>query len=181
MNKLPSDFNMQKYGLNVRLVNENDAAFILKLRTNERLARHIHSTEDDLSRQVQWIRDYKIRETEGREYYFMYSKGNNPIGVSRVSNIFEYFGLGGSWLCSPNNDPLDSMKTPFIAHDICFEVIGLDYIVFDVRKANKQVWKFHESAGAIKLGESEIDYYYYLYNKNYFSKRSYYIKLLTNI
>ena len=56
-----------------------------------------------------------------------------------------------------------------------------DYIVFDVRKANKQVWKFHESAGAIKLGESEIDYYYYLYNKNYFSKRSYYIKLLTNI
>lgn len=177
MNRLPENFEMLKYGLNVRLVTEKDAAFILELRTNERLSRHIHSTEDDLSRQIQWIRDYKKREFEGREYYFIYFKNNQPIGVNRVSNIYSYFGLGGSWLCSPDNDPLDSMKTPFIAHDICFEEIGLDYIVFDVRKANKQVWKFHESAGAVKIGESELDYYYYLYKVNYFNKRNHFLRL----
>lgn len=178
MNKLPQNFEMLKYGLNVRLVSESDAAFILELRTNERLSRHIHATRDDLSQQIQWIRDYKQRELEGKEYYFIYSKNNHPIGVNRVSNIYDYFGLGGSWLCAPENDPLDSMKTPFIAHDICFEEIGLDYIVFDVRKANKQVWKFHESAGAVKLGESELDNYYYLYKENYYKKRNHFLRLL---
>ena len=180
MKKLPPNFKLVKYGLTVRLVDENDAKFILKLRTNKRLTRHIHSTADDLDRQIQWIKDYKIRESEGREYYFIYSLENQPVGVSRISNIFEYFGLGGSWLCSPDNDPLVSVKTPFIAHDICFEEIGLDYIVFDVRKANTHVWKFHESAGAVKIGESDIDYYYYLYKDNYFTKRNKFLKILNS-
>lgn len=178
MNKLQSDFNGCKYGLNVRLVNESDAEFILKLRTNAKLSRHIHSTDNDLDQQIRWIKEYKKREEVGREYYFIYLKGENPIGVSRISNIYEYFGLGGSWLCSPDNDPIDSMKTPFLANDICFDEIGLDYIVLDVRKANTHVWKFHEKCGAIRIGESDIDYYYYLYKDNYKRKRDKILKLL---
>lgn len=178
MNKLPSNFEVEKYGLKVRLVNEDDAEFILKLRTNEKLSRHIHPTDDDLQKQMLWIRDYKIRESEGREYYFIFIKDNKPIGVSRISNISDYFGLGGSWLCSPDNNPVDSMTTPFVAHDIMFNELGLAYIVFDVRKANSQVWKFHVSAGAIKIGESDIDYYFYLYKDNYFQKRDKFLKLL---
>lgn len=178
MNKLPSDFEFEKYGLKVRLVNENDASFILRLRTNTKLARHIHQTDDDIECQRQWIRDYKLREKEGREYYFIYYKEDKPIGVSRVSNIFDYFGLGGSWLCNPDNDPTLSMLTPFLGNDICFDIIGLAYIVFDVRKANKQVWKFHESVGAVRIGESELDFYFYLYKDNYNNKKNKYLRLL---
>lgn len=178
MNKLPGDFTFSKYGLEARLVIEDDAEFILKLRTNKTLTKHIHSTEDDIEKQISWIRDYKKREEEGREYYFLYSKDSVPIGVSRISNIYEYYGLGGSWLCSPDNETEVSMATPFVANDIIFGIIGLDYYVMDVRKANKHVWKFHKSCGAQKIGESEIDYYFYLYKDDYYSKRDKFIKLL---
>lgn len=178
MNKLPSDFRFSRYGLDVRLVDEKDAEFILKLRTNEKLSRHIHSTDDDLIKQVNWIRDYKKREEEGKEYYFIYLKDDKPIGVTRISNIYEYFGLGGSWLCSPDNDPIDSVKTLFVGNDIVFDLIGLDYTVIDVRKANVQVWKFHLKTGAVILGESEIDYYLYLYKKNYYKNRVKFLKWL---
>lgn len=178
MNRLPANFEFEKYGLKVRLVNEDDANFILRLRTNNKLSRHIHSTMDDVERQRQWIRDYKEREREGREYYFLFFKDNKPIGVSRISNIFEYFGLGGSWLCDPDNDPTVSMITPFLGDDICFDIIGLSYIVFDVRKANTHVWKFHESRGAVKIGESDIDNYYYMYKDNYLAKRNKFLRML---
>ena len=178
MNKLPKDFEFEKYGLKARLVNEDDAAFILKLRTDDRLSRHIHSTKDDLEAQKQWIREYKKREEEGREYYCIYHKDDKPIGVSRVSNVYDYFGVGGSWLCSPDNEVELSMTTPFIGNEISFEKIGLDFLIFDVRKANTHVWKFHQSIGAIRMGESDIDYYYYLYKDNYYSKKDKILKYL---
>ena len=42
MKKLPSNFVLDKYGLHARLVCEDDAAFIVKIRTNENLSRYIH-------------------------------------------------------------------------------------------------------------------------------------------
>lgn len=178
MNKLPNNFTFKRYGLETRLVTEDDASFILGLRTNASLTKHIHPTDHNLEKQIQWIREYKIREQDAREYYFLFTKNSRPIGVSRISNIYEYFGLGGSWLCSPDNETEVSMATPFVANDICFEIIGLDYIVMDVRKANTHVWKFHQLCGAKKIGETDIDYYFYLYKDNYYLNREKYIKLL---
>ena len=49
MIKLSSDFNLDKYGLHVRLVNEDDAEFIVSLRTDPKLSRFIHDTGNDVS------------------------------------------------------------------------------------------------------------------------------------
>ena len=70
-NKIPENFTIERYGLNVRLVEEKDAGFILSLRTNPKLSRYIHNTDDSLDKQRQWIRDYKKRELEGKDYYFI--------------------------------------------------------------------------------------------------------------
>ena len=72
--KLPKGFTLDKYGLHVRLVNEDDAAFIVKLRTDERLGQFIHATSPDVEQQKAWIRKYKEREAEGLEYYFIFYK-----------------------------------------------------------------------------------------------------------
>jgi hypothetical protein len=42
--KLPSNYSDKKYGLNVRFVNEDDAEFILELRTNPNLNKYINPT-----------------------------------------------------------------------------------------------------------------------------------------
>lgn len=74
MEKLPSNFNLDKYNLQVRFVQEEDAEFITKLRTDVRLSRFIHQIEDDVEGQKKWIRDYKEREALGIDYYFIYSQ-----------------------------------------------------------------------------------------------------------
>jgi hypothetical protein len=45
MTPLPSNFELDRYGLHVRLVREEDAEFILSLRTDPKLSRFIHPTE----------------------------------------------------------------------------------------------------------------------------------------
>lgn len=176
LTKLSKDFSIKKYGLHVRLVRESDAGYILKLRTNKELAKYIHATDNDIQKQLEWIGNYKKREKEGRDYYFIYFKEDKPVGLNRIYNIFEYYGTIGSWINDPDNEIETSMATYFFMLDILFEFLNLDLSVFDVRKTNKHVCKLHKSVGAQCIGETDLDYYYALNKPTYFQKRD---KLLT--
>lgn len=178
MQRLSPDFSMSKYGLNVRLVSEADSEFILSLRTDKNLAKFIHQTENNLQKQLEWFKNYRVREAEGRDYYFIYFKDNKPVGLNRIYNVFEYYGTIGSWLCSPNNEIEVSLATHFLLHDIIFEEIGLDFTVFDVRKGNKHVWKLHKQTGAQQIGESEIDYYFVTTKTEYLKRRDNLLEIL---
>lgn len=177
MKKLPESFQLNSLGLSVRLVNEDDADFILSLRTNVHLARFIHQTDDDRGKQIEWIRNYKKREREGREYYFIYLLGDKPIGVNRIYNIFEYYGTIGSWICNPDNVTEVSLATYILMFDLMFDYIKLDITLFDVRKVNKHVWKLHKMLGAQSVGESDIDYYFTLNKNTYYKNRENFVNL----
>lgn len=178
MKKLNSNFSIFRYGISARFVEESDAEFILSLRTDTYLTRFIHSTDNNLEKQKDWIRKYKEREKEGREYYFIYSKDGEPMGLSRAYNIFEYYCTAGSWLCKPNNDPKASLATYLLMHDVIFQDMGLDLTIFDVRRDNKKVWKLHESFGAVRIGESDIDYYFSLFKDDYFEKKKNFVSII---
>lgn len=177
MNKIPTDFKIESMGLSVRLVNESDIDFILLLRTNKHLARFIHKTNDDREKQREWISQYKIREKEGRDYYFIYFLHDKPVGLNRIYNIFEYYGTIGSWICSPDNEAETSLKTYILMFDLLFEYIKLELTIFDVRKDNKHVWKLHKMLGAQLVGESDLDYYFTLNKDTYYKNREIIINL----
>ena len=69
MKKLPTNFSIEKYGLKVRLVNENDAEFILSLRADPNRTKHMITLEDEIDSQIKWIQEYKEREREGTDFY----------------------------------------------------------------------------------------------------------------
>lgn len=177
MEKLPKDFEINSFGLTVRLVDEGDVDYILSLRTNKYLTRFIHQTDDDRAAQIEWIRKYKQREAEGREYYFIYLLDGQPVGLNRIYNIFEYYGTIGSWICNPDNETETSLKTYILMFDMMFSHIKLEITLFDVRKMNKHVWKLHKMLGAKSVGESEIDYYLTLDKDTYFKNRDNIISL----
>lgn len=177
MEKLPENFEISSFGLTVRLVEEKDVDYILSLRTNKFLTRFIHQTDDDRDAQIEWIKRYKEREAEGREYYFIYYLGKKPVGLNRIYNIFEYYGTIGSWICNPDNDPEISLKTYILMFDMMFEQIKLDITLFDVRKVNKHVWKLHKMLGAMSVGESDVDYYFTLDKSTYYKNRETIISL----
>ena len=169
---LNRNFSFERYGLSVRLATEEDTEFILSLRSNKELTKFFHQTDNDVQKHLSWFREYKKREDEARDYYFIYFKDNIPVGVNRIYNIFEYYGTIGSWICCPDNEPETSLSTYFLMLDILFEVLDLDLSVFDVRKKNKHVWKLHKKVGAVQIGESDIDYYFSLNKQDYLSHRN---------
>ena len=172
MKYLQESFEFHKFDIDVRLVNEGDAQFIVDLRTNPSLSKFIHETSTDVSAQVEWIRNYKQREKAKEEYYFFFSKNQIPAGVIRITDIHPEYASMGSWLCSPNNDPETSVATLLIARDILFEVLDIEKDVFNVDRGNKHVARLHKQMGARVVAENERGYQYELTKNDYIKNRN---------
>lgn len=173
--KLPADFEMDMYGLHFRLVNEEDAAFILRLRTNEKLSRFIHSTDSDLEAQKEWIRQYKERETAGTEYYFIFFKNGIPVGLNRLYAIEEDSYTSGSWVFDPAAPLECSIASALIVRVIAFDMLEMkEENAFDgCHEANKKVLKFNRMLGLEitgKINDVKGTYYTQRLTKENFEK-----------
>lgn len=156
MKTLPEDFEIDKYGLHCRLVNEHDAEFILELRTDPKLSRFIHDTDSDIDKQKEWIRKYKEREKEGKEFYFIYFVDGVPCGLNRLYGIKEDGTFnGGSWVFKESSYDLASVAAVCIHLEIAFENLCLiENVMPDaVHENNKSVIKFNKMLGATVYGE----------------------------
>ena len=155
LRKLPSDFCIHRYGVECRLVEEQDAEFIVGLRNDAKLGRYLHTT-GSVSNQIDWIRQYKKREAEGIEYYFIFSKNGVPFGLWRMYNI-DWIHLtytGGSWVCTPGTSTDVSFTTVLIVDDIR-ETLGLLINIYEVQKGNTVVIKYHRNIlCAVEYGET---------------------------
>ena len=162
MKQLPADFCFKKYGFTVRLVNEDDAKFIVDLRTRPDVGEFLHSTSVDIIKQKEWIRDYKERELAGLEYYFVYEKNNIPFGINRIYNINNEEGTTGSWICAPNTNPIDTLATAILLYDIFFDEVFLSRALFNTNKYNTSALKVNHAIGGEILYESETDVFFEL-------------------
>ncbi len=151
----------QRYGLNYRLVNEDDAEFIVGLRTDEKLKRFISSTEESIERQIEWIREYKSREAHGLEYYFIFEgEGGEKYGVSRIYNIKDESFTTGSWLFCKDAPFGASFLGDIISHEVAFEILPQKKYLFDIEKDNKNVQRYALSFHPTFLYETEHTLYF---------------------
>ncbi|WP_321518076.1 hypothetical protein [uncultured Bacteroides sp.] len=178
MKKLEDGFSMDKYGLHVRLVDENDAEFILKLRTDSKLSRFINSTIDNLEKQKEWIKKYKEKEREGKEYYFIYYYDNKPVGLNRIYDIHETDATGGSWVCKPGLPIELPVLILIIVREIIFEMLDLCYDRYDIRKKNLKVLWINKLFDPAKVRETELDYFFELPKETFELKKEYLLDLL---
>ena len=156
MKTLPSNFELERYGLYCRLVIEDDAEFIIKLRTDTKLTRFIHDTNPDIENQRLWIRKYKEREIKGEEYYFIYYVNGEPCGLNRLYDIKENGTFnGGSWVFKDSSYELASVAALCIHLEIAFDNLGLiENVMPDaVHENNKSVLKINKMFGASVYGE----------------------------
>ena len=146
---LPSDFSFEKYGLTTRFVKEEDADFIIKLRTDPVLSRFLHATDSDVEKQKEWIRSYKERERKGEDYYFIFFKDNKPVGLNRIYSIHGTTFTTGSWLFDPDAPFECSIVASIMVRELAFEEMGfeLEDGYDGVHVDNKQVYKFNKLIG----------------------------------
>ena len=168
----------QRYGIQVRFVEETDAEFIVELRTDSKLSRFIHATDDSVEKQREWIREYKKRETAGKESYFLYAKDGVAFGVSKINDIQSDRPSVGSWVCQkglPFELPVLSL---IIVYEFVFEQLKFDCLYFNIMKQNKKVIKTNLMVGAEQISEDDLEYYYVLRKEIFFEKKDYVLKLL---
>lgn len=170
MEKLPSNFNLDKYNLQVRFVQEEDAEFITKLRTDVRLSRFIHQIEDDVEGQKKWIRDYKEREALGIDYYFIYSQNGERLGLNRLYDITENEFTGGSFVFKPKCTIECPILATLISFDIAFNMLDKKVANGDIRLGNKKVLKFHKLLNVEFTTQDELNQYY-VYYRDTFNKQ----------
>lgn len=146
MAKLPKDFSLEKYNIHVRLVNENDAGFILSLRANPDRTKYMVTLDNDVESQKKWIREYKLREKEGIDYYLTYSKLNGEqIGLNRISHI-DYVNKTGklSSFIAVKGLEYEAIYMSIIRLEIAFDIIELDYLKGEVGVNNNNAIKILE-------------------------------------
>lgn len=161
MKLLPSDFQITKYGVTARLVTEDDAEFITKLRADDRLGRYIHASDGDIEKQKEWTKEYKKREVQGLDYYFIIYKNEEPYALSRLYNIdwTHLLFTKGSWICKYGTEMSFVIASSVITNYIAYDILGLKINIFDVRKDNTKVLRFHRNImKSIQYAETDLDY-----------------------
>ena len=140
MNALPSNFELDRYGLHVRLVREEDAEFIVKLRTNPQNARFIHDTNPSVEQQ---------------KYYLLFEANGESQGVYRIYNRHEKWCVTGSWVFKQDAERNSALKAMIITHEIVFEDLKHLYVhdVDGINENNRGVINAMKSIGGKFWGE----------------------------
>lgn len=177
MTKLPENFELDRYGLHCRLVNDDDAELITNLRSDEKLGRYIHSTPRDVASQIEWQHSYYQRQKEGIEYYFAYEKGGVVYGFNRIYHITEEYFTIGSWVFSKESPIGMAILADIIVREIGFELFPEKLCAWDNRKDNTNVVKFSKTYNPRLMAETEMDYYFLCSAEDVETNKFKYVKL----
>ena len=153
--------------INLRDVKEEDAEFILSLRTSEKKSRFLHKTQNDIDKQVSYIRNYKTLDNEW--YFIIEDKKQVPLGTVRIYDIIGDSFCWGSWLLIDGLSPSIALESALLIYEYAFYYLGFLNVHFDVRKGNIKVQRFHENFGAKRTGETDLDILY-TYTKSDYEK-----------
>lgn len=164
---------INRYGIILRLVDEEDAAFIFELRNNSGLNQFISYTSPNLTDQIKWINDYKIREKAGREFYFIaQDQAGTKYGTIRLYNLDEMSFEIGSWLFHSNSPIGMAVKTHFIGFETGFEILKAEYCRFEIRKKNTGVLRYMKDFETTLIREDDLNFYYTLTRESFYKRRS---------
>jgi RimJ/RimL family protein N-acetyltransferase len=148
-------------------VSLEDAEFILSLRSDPELNRHLSTTSQDVEAQRQWIREYKQRQAASTEYYFIISKSGEKLGTIRAYDFRDDSFCWGSWIILRGTSPQVAIASVLMIYDFSFDQLGFTKSHFDVRRDNESVRRFHLRMGAKIVRSDEGNEYFELLEDAY--------------
>lgn len=159
-----------------RDANENDAEFILKLRTDSQKSRFLSTTDADLEKQKAWLRNYVLQNDQA--YFIIESLEGEALGTVRLYDAKDNSFCWGSWILKEGAPQTAAIESALIVYAYALDYLKFEAAHFDVRKGNESVWRFHERFGAIKIDENPMDYLYQIDNKKIYQAQKRYKKYL---
>jgi len=166
------------YGLQIRTVDESDAGFIVALRTDPHLSRYMSGTSVSLDDQVAWIKQYRLREESGSEYYFIaLDDEGNRLGLTRLYNFDASSFEVGSWIYRRGLPTAIPLLGDLATRDFGFNELNFAYCRFEVLKGNEAVIRYHRPFKPTLIKEDERAYYFTLSREDYMVYRDKLLKI----
>lgn len=138
--------SFELYGLQLRPVEERDAAPILALRLDPDLARFIGETSPDEAQQRRWIAEQRRR---AGDYYCACWVGETFVGTVGLYDVSEGHAEWGRWMLRPGT--LAATTSALAIYDLAFERLGLERVHCKTIADNQKVVRFHDSCGLERL------------------------------
>lgn len=170
--------NITKH-IRFRLVETADAEFILTLRIDPQKNKFISSVKNDLEAQKNWILDYKQKEKDNNEYYFIIESNElEKLGTIRIYDFQKDSFCWGSWILKSDAPPYAAIEAVLSVYEIGLYGLGFNQSHTDVRKGNQGVISFLLNFGAVITHEDDINYYFRMTRDTYEKTKQKYRRFL---
>ena len=154
--------------INMRTVTTEDAEFIYNMRQNQNKTKYLSTVTGTVESQKEWIKNYKQREEEKKEFYFVIeSKDKEKLGLVRMYDFQDESFCWGSWLIKEDALKTTAIESALQIYEFGFYSLGFEKSHFDVRKGNDKVIAFHQRFGAKIVDEDELDYFFNFEKSDY--------------
>lgn len=154
--------------INLRTVEVEDAEFIYTMRQNQDRTKFLSKVIGTVETQKEWIKDYKQREEDKIEFYFVIeSKNDEKLGLVRVYDFKNDSFCWGSWLIKEDAPKSTAIESALQIYEFGFYNLGFLKSHFDVRKENYKVIAFHQRFGAKIVDENDLDYFFNFEKSDY--------------
>ena len=154
--------------INLRTVEIEDADFIYTMRQNRKKTKYLSKVTGTVDSQKEWIKNYKQREDEEKEFYFIIeSKNKDKFGLVRIYDLKNDSFCWGSWLIKEDTPKTSAIESALQIYEFGFYKLGFEKSHFDVRKGNDKVIAFHQRFGAKIVDEDELDYFFNFEKSDY--------------
>ncbi|PHJ40201.1 GNAT family N-acetyltransferase [Vibrio sp. PID17_43] len=149
----------------LRLVEESDASFIVSLRTDDKYNKYLSNVSSDVDIQREWIKRYKEKERNKDEFYFVIERNDGtPCGTVRIYDLKDDSFCWGSWILNEDKTRYAAVESALLVYEYGFEHLGFSKSHFEVVKENIKVIDFHLKFGAKQTSE-DLEHYYYEISK----------------
>jgi len=132
----------------LRLIEPEDAAYVHSLRSNPAYNTHLSTVTGTVDDQRAWIEDYKSREAQGQEFYYVIErKDGTRCGLVRLYDIEAESITWGSWVLDENKTHKAALESAVLSFGIGFDVMERNVANVDVRSENKHATSFYHRLG----------------------------------
>ena len=157
---------LKSKSLHFKLVESDDAEFILSLRADETYNKYLSPVEFNLKAQLDWLYHYKKREKKNDEFYFVIVNANHErCGTVRLYDFRQNSFCWGSWILNDKKPQHAAIQSAFLVYEFGFKVLNFEESHFDVRKENLNVIDFHKRMGAEIFEEDRDNFYFKISSK----------------
>ena len=139
---------VEGYGIRLRPVRMEDAAFIYWLRNLDHVKGRVGDSAASLAHQESWLANYF--ERKGDYYFIVESAGGIPLGTHGIYDIADGVAEKGRHIIRPN--VLAGVPAGVLATDLAFDGLGLRELKATCVSTNVKVRSLHMKSGFNETG-----------------------------